>query len=109
LSIFADGGVFTAIEKGLAPFLLLVLGLFIMVLAAVFWIVDARSQELLRLTIPALRVVESKFSDEFRLFALDAASQGKWRRYTTGIRILLISQMVFGGGVTVYGAVKLWC
>jgi hypothetical protein len=44
LSIFADGGVLTAIEKNLNPVLLTILGLFTVILATVFWLVDSRSQ-----------------------------------------------------------------
>ena len=41
LSIFANGGVFTALEKGLNPKLLILLGLFITIFAIVFSLVDA--------------------------------------------------------------------
>jgi len=103
LSIFADGGVFTAIEKGLNPILLCILGVFIIILSVVFLIMDTRSQNLLRLTIPALKKIESDFSDESRLFAIDAREQGSIVRYTTAIRILLTVQSLFGIGVFLYG------
>lgn len=106
LSTFSDGGVFTAIEKGLNPVLLAILGLFIIVLAMVFWLVDTRSQQLLRLTIPALKELEKKFELSSRLFAIDAEKQGTYVRYTFAIRTLLISQLLFGLGVLIYGLSK---
>jgi len=106
LSIFADGGVFTALEKGLNPKLLLLLGVFIVVLAFVFWLVDARSRQLLNLTIPALKEIESSFPETHRLFALDATLQGKYVRYTFAIRVLLVAQLLFGLGIALYGACR---
>lgn len=106
LSIFADGGVFTALEKGLNPKLLLLLGLFIVVLAFVFWLVDARSRQLLNLTIPALKEIESSFPETHRLFALDETLQGKYVRYTFAIRVLLVAQLLFGLGIALYGACR---
>jgi len=106
LSIFADGGVFTALEKGLNPKLLLLLGLFIVVLAFVFWLVDARSRQLLNLTIPALKEIESSFPETHRLFALDAALQGRYVRYTFAIRVLLVAQLLFGLGIALHGACR---
>jgi hypothetical protein len=99
LSIFANGGVFTAIEKQLHFFLLLLLGLFIVILALVFWLVDARSRNLLKLTIPALKEIESTFPETHRLFAIDAKEQGFFIRYTFAFRGLLIFQLLFGMGV----------
>jgi len=109
LSIFADGGVFTAIEKGLNPYLLCILGIFIIVLAVVFLLVDTRSQKLLKITIPALKKLESEFRAESQLFAIDAREQGKLVRYTTAIRILLGSQMLLGIGVLLFGLSRIMC
>lgn len=106
LSIFADGGVFTALEKGFNPKLLLLLGLFIVVLAIVFWLVDTRSRQLLNLTIPALKEIESSFPESHRLFAIDAVSQGRFVRYTFAIRMLLAAQLIFGLGIVLYGACR---
>jgi hypothetical protein len=103
LSIFADGGVFTAIEKNLNPVLLTVLGVFTVNLATVFGLVDARSQQLLRLTIPALKELEKDFRPESQLFALNAEKQGTFIRYTFAFRVLLGCQLFFGIGVFVYG------
>ncbi|VXC05559.1 conserved membrane hypothetical protein [Pseudomonas sp. 8Z] len=103
LSIFADGGVFTALEKGLNSKLLILLGLFIILLAVVFWLVDSRSRQLISLTIPALKEMESSFPASFKLFAIDAAHQGSIIRYTFAIRTLLVAQLLFGFGVALYG------
>ncbi len=109
LSIFADGGVFTAIEKGFDPKLLALLGLFISILAAVFWLVDKRSQQLLLLTIPGIKKLEQNFSPESRLFELDAKRQGKIVRYTFAFRALLIGQLAFGLCVLLYGFCRWIC
>ena len=103
LSIFADGGVFTALEKGLDPKLLVLLGLFIVLLSLVFWLVDSRSRQLLNITIPALKEIESEFPEKYRLFAIDAIEQGSVVRYTFAIRVLLVAQLLFGVGVSCYG------
>ena len=102
-SIFANGGVFAAFEKEIAPVLICVVGIFVAVLSVVFYLVDTRSRNLLRLTIPALKEIEAQFPESHRLFAIDAAQQGKLFRYTTGIRILLAMQFLFGLGVAIYG------
>jgi hypothetical protein len=109
LSIFADGGVFTAIEKNLNPYLLFILGIFIIALAIVFLLVDTRSRRLIKLTIPALKKLESKFSVESQLFTNDEIAQGKLVRYTTALRILFVTQMLFGIGVLVFAALKIIC
>ena len=103
LSIFADGGVFTALEKGLNPGLLTLLGFFIIILSTVFWLVDTRSQHLLRLAIPGLKDFESSFKPHSRLFELDANSQGTVIRYTFAFRALLLCQLIFGLGIVLYG------
>ena len=107
LSIFADGGVFTALEKNMAPQVLSLMGAFICLLAVVFWLVDSRSQNLLKLTIPALKEIESSFREKSQLFRIDALEQGKFVRYTFAIRTLLLCQFLLGIGVIAYGA-KQW-
>lgn len=109
LSIFADGGVFTALEKSFDPKLLILLGAFIVILAVVFWLVDTRSQNLLKLTIPALKEIEQKFSEHSQLFKLDSQQQGKFVRYTFAFRTLQICQMLLGSGVLIYGFILWQC
>lgn len=104
LSIFADGGVFAVLERGtLDPELLTLLGGFIVVLAIIFWLVDTRSQNLLRLTIPALKHIESAFSEHSQLFRKDTEEQGRFVRYTFAFRVLQCGQLFFGSGVLCYG------
>ncbi|TYT24844.1 hypothetical protein FZO89_00295 [Luteimonas viscosa] len=103
LSIFANGGVFTAIQNRVASPVLGLLGLFVALLALVFWLADARSRQLIQLTIPALKEIESTFPESHRLFAIDAARQGKLVRYTFAFRILMAAQFLFGIGVALYG------
>ncbi|WP_434457378.1 hypothetical protein JQR85_00230 [Stutzerimonas urumqiensis] len=103
LAIFADGGVLAALERGFSPGLLMLLGAFTVLLAVVFWLVDARSRQLLQLTIKALREIESEFPASYQLFALDAQGQHPVISYTFAIRALLIAQMGFGLGVMAYG------
>jgi hypothetical protein len=102
-SIFANGGVFTAIQYHVGSFVLVLLGLFLALLAAVFGIVDARSHQLIELTIPALKEIESGFPPSHRVFAIDAAQQGRLIRYTVAFRILLGVQFLFGVAVAVHG------
>ena len=109
LTIFANGGVFTAIEKELNPTLLVVIGLFIVLLAVVFWLVDARSGQLLNLTVPALKEIESTFPESHRIFSIDASQRNCLVRYTFAIRFTLIAQLVLGIGVVSYGICQRAC
>jgi len=102
LSIFASGGVFTAIQNKVAGPVLGLLGLFLVVLAGVFWLVDSRSRQLIQLAIPALKEIESNFPESHRVFAIDALQQGSIVRYTFAFRALMLCQLAFGIGVAVY-------
>ena len=55
-SAFADGGVFTAIEKHAGGAVFLLVGAFVCLLAVAFFLIDRRSQDLLRLSVPSLKV-----------------------------------------------------
>lgn len=103
LSMFAAGGIFTAVEKGFHPVSLTLLGGFVMILSTVFWLVDARSRELLSLAVPGLKLLESELPEKSRLFTRDSADKGTFVRYTFAIRALLLGQFVFGVGVACYG------
>lgn len=107
LSIFAHGGVFTAIQKELTPGPMVILGLFVAFLSTVFWLVDSRSRDLLDLSIRALKEIERSFPESAQLFAIDAREQGRFVRYTSAIRALLFVQLIFGVGVACYG-VYVW-
>ncbi len=103
LAIFADGGVLAALERGFSPGVLMLLGAFTVLLAMVFWLVDARSRQLLQITITALKEIEAEYPASYRLFAIDALGQSRVISYTFAIRALLIAQMGFGLGVLGYG------
>ena len=103
LAIFADGGVLAALERGFSSGVLMLLGAFTVLLAMVFWLVDARSRQLLAITIKALKEIEADYPESHRLFALDALGQSRVISYTFAIRALLLAQMGFGLGVMAYG------
>ncbi|WP_193165680.1 hypothetical protein [Microbulbifer hainanensis] len=103
LTMFAEGGIFTAVEKGFHPLILALLGGFVVILSTVFWLVDARSRELLGLAVPGLRRLEQELPEKSRLFCLDKENRGSFVRYTFAIRALLIGQFIFGTGVAAYG------
>ncbi|WP_312976953.1 hypothetical protein [Stutzerimonas nitrititolerans] len=92
-----------ALQRGFSPGLLILLGAFTVLLAQVFWLVDARSRQLLELTIAALKEMEIEFPESHRLFAADALGQSRVISYTFAIRSLLLAQMGFGFGVVGYG------
>ncbi len=102
-SVFSNGGVFAAAEKGAHGAVFVLIGGFVLALALVFWVIDARSQSLLKLAVPGLKEYEKRFPDHSRLFANDAARHGKIIRYTTAFRALFCLQLVFGAGVIAFG------
>ncbi|AMX03992.1 hypothetical protein [Microbulbifer thermotolerans] len=103
LSMFAEGGIFTAVEKSFHPLSLALLGGFVVILSVVFWLVDARSRELLNLAVPALKRLEQELPETSRIFSRDSVKKGVFIRYTFAIRALLIGQFLFGAGVACYG------
>lgn len=103
LSIFVEGGIFTAVEKGFHPLILALLGGFVVILSTVFWLVDARSRELLSLAVPGLKLFEEALPERSRVFTRDSERRGVLVRYTFAIRALLIGQFIFGAGVAGYG------
>jgi|SRR4051812_1025662 hypothetical protein len=105
LAVFADGGVFTALEQQAHWLVLLLLGGFVSVLAIVFWLIDCRSQALIALALPGLQEHESRLSARARIFANDSPSV--WVRYTTAFNILFVLQFLFGLGVMLYAVVYL--
>ncbi len=102
LSMFADGGVFAALEKGFAPSVVVLLGLAIMLFGILFGIVDARSRNLIELTIPAFRQIEHKFQEQCRLFTLEAAKPKTWVRYRVAFTSLICAQLAFGLGIVIW-------
>lgn len=108
LSVFANGGVFAAVDKDSHGALFLLVGVFVVILSVVFWVIDARSQALLQLAVPGLKEFEKQFPEHSRLFARDSSRTKQHLRYTNAFRALFVLQLVFGFCVIVYGAVK-WC
>ena len=103
LSVFADGGVLTALEKGVQPELLLILGAFVALVATSFLLIDVRSRGLILLSLPALKEFETRISENFRFFTQDEANGGI-AKFTVAFRTLFFAQMIFGIGVALYGA-----
>jgi len=103
LTMFAEGGIFTAVEQGFHPLILALLGGFVVILSTVFWLVDARSRQLLSLAVPGLKQLERELPESCRLFCRDGDQRGVFARYTFAFRALLIGQFLFGSGVIGYG------
>ncbi|WP_444929405.1 hypothetical protein ACJJIF_16435 [Microbulbifer sp. SSSA002] len=103
LTMFVEGGIFTAVEKDFHPLILALLGGFVVILVTVFWLMDIRSRQLLKLAVPALKTLEMGFPEEARIFSNDAIRRGEVARYTFAFRVLLVGQLFFGLGVASYG------
>ena len=105
-AVFANGGVFAALEKKLHPAALLLIGAFIALLAGIFWMMDIRSKALLNLGVPGLKKYEEGLAEHSRLFNLDQDGTGGFFRYTVAFRILFVAQIIFGVAVATFGAAK---
>jgi hypothetical protein len=103
-AIFVDGGLFAAIEKSAHPVVLAAIGSFIVALAAAFWVIDVRSERLIRLSEPGLRLFETGLSEEARIFHEDARQHRQSPiRYKNSFRTLFGIQIVFGLAVLAFG------
>lgn len=102
-AVFANGGVFAAAERSAHGAVFVLIGGFVAALSFVFFIIDTRSQALLRLSVPGLKEYESRYSEQSRLFARDAAEGGPLVRYTVAFRVLFTLQFLFGLGTVVHG------
>ena len=107
-SVLADGGVFAAIEKHAHGAVFLVMGAFVALLAVTFFLIDRRSQDLLRLSVPGLKAYEQQFPRHSRLFALEQSRSPRLVRYTVAFMLLFAAQFAFGLGVAAYGVKVLW-
>jgi hypothetical protein len=105
-SVFANGGAFTAADKGSPGAVFVLIGGFVVVLSTVFWVIDTRSQQLLQLAVPGLKEYEKRFAEHSRVFAVDADRHGSVLRYTVAFRVLFALQLIFGAATIVYGAIK---
>jgi hypothetical protein len=97
LAVFADGGVFTALEQEAHAVILFLLGGFVCALAVVFWLIDCRSQALIALAVPGLEQYETRFPEQSRIFGND--KPGLLARYSTAFQLLFVLQFLFGLGV----------
>jgi hypothetical protein len=104
LAVFANGGVFTALETNAHPAILILLGGFVCALAAVFWLIDRRSQALLRLDVPGLTQYEKRFPEHSRIFARDTAPG--IARYTVAFWLLFGLQFLSGFGLVLYACAR---
>jgi len=103
-SVLADGAVFTAIEKHAQGGVFALMGAFLCLLALTFFLIDRRSQNLLRLSVPGLKAYEQKFPRHSRLFALEQSRAPTVVRYTVAFGMLFAAQFAFGLGIAAYGA-----
>jgi hypothetical protein len=106
-SVFANGGVFTAVDRAMHPLAFVLIGGFICILSAVFFLIDLRSRRLIRLAIPGLKEYEKQFLEHSRLFANEFTYLSKGIvSYSIAFRILFLTQFFFGAGVVVWGLDK---
>lgn len=102
LSVFANGGVFTALDKSFHPCVLALIGGFVTVLSVVFYVIDLRSKELLALTVPGLQAYEQQLPEVLRVFTNEADNKRFIPKYTVAFRTLFVLQFLFGVGVVIY-------
>lgn len=107
-AIFANGMVFTALEKHAHPLVLIFLGGLASILALVFAIVDGRSRQLLHLVKQGLKEFEKDLPLACRPFLLDDLHKRRWVRYTVAFNLLFGLQVLFGLMVAVFGAMLAW-
>jgi hypothetical protein len=103
-SVFSNGGAFAAFEKGYSSSLTTAIGIFIIVLAIIFFAIDRRSRHLTNLAIPGLIAFEQQLEDpQFRLFYIDRNEQSKIFRYSVAFNTLYITEIIFGAFVIYFG------
>lgn len=103
-AIFADGGVFAAREKGAHPVVVTAIGFLVAALAAAFWVIDVRSERLIRLSEPGLLAFEQTLSEVSRVFHADQSKRKSMVRYKHAFRALFSFQLLFGTAVFGFGA-----
>lgn len=102
-SALADAGVFAMTDRRTHLGVFIVIGIFICLLSAAFFLIDRRSQKLLRLAIPGLKAYEQRFPPHSRLFTRAEAPAAKVVRYTVAFNALFGAQLLFGLGVIAHG------
>jgi hypothetical protein len=107
-SVFANGGVFAAIDKCVYPIVFFLVAGFVCILAVVFFVIDVRSERLLKLTEPGLKAFELSLSESGRLFHRDSANRAGLIRFKFAFRALFAVQFAFGIAVAAYAASSTW-
>lgn len=105
-SVFANGGLFTAVDKGAHPVVLAVIGTFITLLASIFWMIDSRSRALIRLSEPGIKRFEESLWHHSRLFHRDQTNADRLARYSNSFRVLFVAQLVLGISVVSYAIAR---
>jgi hypothetical protein len=108
-AVFANGGMFAAVEKNSHPTVFVLIGCLVVVLSVVFCIIDIRSRHLIELAVPGLKEYEKRFAECSRLFARDEAHTKTVFRYTVAFRALFIVQFLSGVGAIAYGIITWVC
>lgn len=108
-AVFANGGLFTAVDKSPHPFVFVLIGGFVFILSVVFWVIDIRSRRLIQLAVPGLKEFEKRFAEHSRLFALDEPHTRTLFRFTTAFRTLFVIQSLVGVGAVTYGIMRWAC
>lgn len=101
-SVFANGGVFAAVEKDMADWVFICAGFFICALSGVFAIIDTRSKWLINLSVAGLKAYEEIFPPRARLFQNDE-NRHSFIRFTVAFRVLFVLQFIFGLAAVAYG------
>lgn len=105
-SVFADGGVFTAVEKCVHPVVLIVIGVFVIAFSVAFFLMDVRSEQLVGLSVAGIKEYECTLSSSARIFHRDALNRHKLVRFKYAFRGLFGLQFVFGVLVVAFGIVS---
>jgi hypothetical protein len=106
-SVFADGGVFTAIEKCVHPVVVIVIGFFVLASSVAFFLMDIRSEQLVGLSLPGIKAFEGTLSPSARIFHHDALNRSKLIRFKYAFRGLFSLQFIFGLLVVAFGTVSI--
>jgi hypothetical protein len=106
-SVFAGGGVFTAVEKCVDPVVLVVIGVFVIAFSVAFFLMDMRSEQLVGLSLPGIKAFESTLSPSARIFHHDRLHRSKLVRFKYAFRGLFSLQFFFGVLVVAFGAVSI--
>jgi|SRR3954471_17898312 hypothetical protein len=103
ICVLADAGVFAIADKRSHLGVFVLIGIFICLLSLTFFLIDQRSQKLVRLPIPGLKAYEQRFAPHSRLFTRAEAPAPKVVRYTVAFNILFGAEFLFGLGVIAHG------